>query len=156
MTQQAWAQWCRTQRVRHLSVTCRPPALGVSSFLVALGAEGVPGTLGCPGVLGVVDGLDAGGPIGAEPEPVAPGVCFGSSDPGAFVPGCDPGTGEAGCASADPHTSIAAAESISSLDIERFLRLLDCSDNGHQSRKFLATPHATRDAAALPWRPRGC
>ena len=57
----------------------------------------MPGTLGCPGVLGEVDGLDAGGPIGAEPEPVAPGVCFGSSDPGAFVPGCDPGTGEAGC-----------------------------------------------------------
>ena len=73
-----------------------PPALGVSSFLEASGAGALPGTLGVPGVLGVVEGVEAGGPIGAEPDPVAPGVCFGSSEPGALVPGCDPGTGDAG------------------------------------------------------------
>jgi len=65
-----------------------PPALGVSSFLDAFGAEGVPGTLGVPGVLGVVEGVEAGGPIGAEPDPVpAGGAFFGSSEPGALVPG---------------------------------------------------------------------
>jgi hypothetical protein len=47
-----------------------PPELGVSSFLLVLGAWGTPGTDGVPGVAGVVWGVDAGGPIGAEPDPV--------------------------------------------------------------------------------------
>ena len=80
-----------------------PPALGVSSFLDASGAVGVPfGVLGVPGAPGTLDapgvgaGLAgvAGGPIGADPEPVP--FFFGKSAPGVFVPGCEPGTGEAG------------------------------------------------------------
>ena len=54
------------------------------------------------------DGLEgvAGGPIGAEPEPVP--SFLGRSAPGALVPGWEPGTGEAGWASAVPATKTAA------------------------------------------------
>jgi len=88
---------------------------GVSSFLVASGAVSVPfgvlGVFGAPGTLeapGVGAGLEgvAGGPIGAEPDPVP--SFFGRSAPGALVPGCDPGTGEAGCARAVPAMRTAA------------------------------------------------
>jgi hypothetical protein len=77
---------------------------GVSSFLLASGAFGVPlGVLGAPGWPGMSDapgtgaGFEgvAGGPMGAEPEPV-PSFFFGRSLPGALVPGCEPGTGDAG------------------------------------------------------------
>jgi hypothetical protein len=67
--------------------------LGVSSFLEASGAVsdpfGVLGVFGAPGTLDApgIDGLDgvAGGPIGAEPEPVP--SFLGNSAPGDFVPG---------------------------------------------------------------------
>jgi hypothetical protein len=75
---------------------------GVSSFFSAagpfsmpcgvLGVFGAPGTLDAPGVLGL-DGV-AGGPIGAEPEPVP--SFFGTSEPGVLAPGCAPGTGDVG------------------------------------------------------------
>ena len=57
-----------------------------------LGEPCAPGTLEAPGVLGL-DGV-AGGPIGAEPEPVP--SFFGSSEPGVLAPGCEPGTGDVG------------------------------------------------------------
>jgi hypothetical protein len=67
--------------------------LGVSSFFETsgavsdpfgvLGVFGAPGTLDAPGMVGF-EGV-AGGPIGAEPEPVP--SFLGSSAPGAFVPG---------------------------------------------------------------------
>jgi hypothetical protein len=66
---------------------------GVSSFFETsgavsdpfgvLGVFGAPGTLDAPGVVGL-EGV-AGGPIGAEPDPVP--SFLGSSAPGAFVPG---------------------------------------------------------------------
>jgi hypothetical protein len=95
-----------------------PPALGVSSFLLASGADGI---LGVPGVAGGSVGVVAGGPIGAEPEPV-PGELgvFGNSAPGDFVPGCDPGTGDVGWANADivtPARRAAPAATLRSLRI---------------------------------------
>jgi hypothetical protein len=57
-----------------------------------LGAPGAPGTLEAPGVVGL-DGV-AGGPMGADPEPVP--SLLGSSAPGDFAPGCESGTGDVG------------------------------------------------------------
>jgi hypothetical protein len=70
-----------------------------------LGVPGAPGTVDAPGVGAGLAGV-AGGPIGADPEPVP--FFFGKSAPGALVPGCEPGTGEAGCARTGPVRSAAA------------------------------------------------
>lgn len=120
--------------------------LGVSKFLVApgalgvLGAPGVPGTSDAPGSGGGLAGV-AGGPIGAEPDPRGT-PCFGSSLPGAFVPGWEPGTGEAGCANAAPVSSAAAVAAAMNVRMVGPPLIKHSSDNGDEDAQFPIANHA--------------